>query len=325
MAISDRLGAGRLDSRPGTDPDLSADPRPSGKRRPSTDARSPSNGAPRTEAAPPAASPAACVLRRLAGAARTALPPLLVLVVVLGAWQAITKLGDVAPYVVPSPTDVLAAARENADDLWTSLLTTTREAVTAFVVSGVLGILGAIGLASSRTIERSVYPYAIVLQTIPVVATAPLIVIWFGASVTSVVVIAAIMGFFPVLSSTLTGLRATDHRLTDLFALYDAGRGKTLWRLRLPAALPYIVSGLRVSSTLAVVGAIVGEYIAGIGNGEAGLGYAITQSAIRLETAYLFAAGIAASILGVAFFQLVNLLSRRLLGSWHESELRVER
>lgn len=256
---------------------------------------------------------------------RRALPPLVVLVVVLLAWQAITRWGDVPRYLVPSPTDVASAARDNASDLLTSLLTTTREAVTAFVVSGALGILGAIGLASSRTIERSVYPYAIVLQTIPVVATAPLIVIWFGASITSVVVIAAIMGFFPVLSSTLTGLRATDHRLTDLFALYDAGRWQTMWRLRIPAALPYVVSGLRVSSTLAVVGAIVGEYIAGIGNGEAGLGFAITQSAIRLETPYLFAAGIAASILGIAFFQLVNGLSRLLLGSWHESEMRVER
>ncbi|WP_320672799.1 ABC transporter permease [Patulibacter defluvii] len=263
--------------------------------------------------------------RLLARGLRRALPPLLVLVVVLLAWQAITRWGDVPKYLVPAPTDVAAAARDNASDLLTSLLTTAREAVTAFVVSGALGILGAIALASSRTLERSVYPYAIVLQTIPVVATAPLIVIWFGASITSVVVIAAIMGFFPVLSSTLTGLRATDHRLTDLFALYDAGRWQTLWRLRVPAALPYVVSGLRVSSTLAVVGAIVGEYIAGIGNGEAGLGYAITQSAIRLETAYLFAAGIAASILGIAFFQLVNGLSRLLLGSWHESELRVER
>ncbi len=133
------------------------------------------------------------------------------------------------------------------------------------------------------------------------------------------------MAFFPVLSNTLVGLRATDRRLGELFELYDAGRLQALGRLRLPAALPYVVAGLRISSTLSVIGAIVGEYIAGIGGGEAGLGFTITQSAIRLETPYLFAAAITSSILGIAFFQLVKALSKRLLGSWHESELALER
>jgi NitT/TauT family transport system permease protein len=257
--------------------------------------------------------------------ARRLLPPLLLLAAVLALWQAICDWGDVAPYVVPSPSDIWTAVREHRADLLTSLWTTTREAALAFAVSGVAGVAGAVALSSSRVVERSVYPYAILLQTIPIVATAPIIIIWFGATTTAVVVIASIMAFFPVLSNTLVGLRATDRRLEELFELYDAGRLQALARLRLPAALPYVVAGLRISSTLSVIGAIVGEYIAGIGGGEAGLGFAITQSAIRLETPYLFAAAITSSILGIAFFQLVKALSRRLLGSWHESELAFER
>lgn len=261
----------------------------------------------------------------LIGRVATAGPPIAVLIVVLLAWQGVTAWRDVPPYLVPSPTDILHAAWTSRSELAGSLWITTKESVIAFTLSAIAGVLGAVLLAASRTVERSFYPYVIVLQTIPIVATAPIIIIWIGAGIPAVVVIASIMAFFPVLSNTYVGLRATDARLKDLFELLDAGPWQTLRMLRIRSALPYLVGGLRISSTLSVIGAIVGEYIAGIGNGQAGLGYVLTQTAIDLQTPLLFAAAISSSVLGIAFFQLVKFLSRLLLGSWHESEMAVER
>ncbi|UUZ94941.1 ABC transporter permease subunit [Paenibacillus sp. P25] len=204
------------------------------------------------------------------------------------------------------------------------MITTISEAVLGFLLSILLGVSGAVLLASSKLIEKSVYPYAIILQTIPIVAVAPIIVIWFGAGMNAIVIIAFLIGFFPMLSNTLIGLNSTDHNMKNLFYLYNAGSLQTMWKLRIPAALPYIVAGLKISCTLGVIGAIVGEYIAGIGGGKGGLGYAITVAASRLQTPYLFACGLSASVLGIAFFLLVNAFSKWMLSSWHESEMRTD-
>lgn len=206
----------------------------------------------------------------------------------------------------------------------TSVMTTVYESVFGFLLSIVIGVSGAILLASSKIIEKAVYPYAIVLQTIPVVAIAPIIVIWFGAGVNSIVIIAFLIGFFPMISNTLIGLNSTDGNMQNLFKLYNASRWQIMWRLRLPAAMPYIIAGLKISCTLSVVGAIVGEYIAGIGGGEGGLGYAITVASSRLQTPYLFACGLCASILGITFYLLVSAFSKWALSSWHESEMKSE-
>jgi NitT/TauT family transport system permease protein len=138
-------------------------------------------------------------------------------------------------------------------------------------------------------VEKSVYPYAIILQTIPNVAIAPIIVIWFGAGQNAIVTIAFLISFFPILSNTLIGLNSTDANMKNLFYLYNATNMQTMWRLRVPAAMPFIIAGLKISCSLAVVGAIVGKYIAGIGGGKGGLGYAITVAASRLQTSYLLA------------------------------------
>lgn len=206
----------------------------------------------------------------------------------------------------------------------TSVMTTVYESVFGFLLSIIIGVSGAVLLASSKIIEKAVYPYAIVLQTIPVVAIAPIIVIWFGAGVNSIVIIAFLIGFFPMISNTLIGLNSTDGNMQNLFKLYNASRWQVMWRLRLPAAMPYIIAGLKVSCTLSVVGAIVGEYIAGIGGGEGGLGYAITVASSRLQTPYLFACGLCASILGITFYLLVSAFSKWALSSWHESEMKSE-
>ncbi|MBW5447919.1 ABC transporter permease subunit [Cohnella sp. CFH 77786] len=252
------------------------------------------------------------------------LPPALAFAVFVGGWELFCRLAGIKPYLLPKPSDIVHAAAENAPNLWVSVYTTISEAVLGFLISIVLGVGFAVLLASSKLIERSVYPYAIIMQTIPIVAIAPLIVIWFGAGMNAIVIIAFLIGFFPMLSNTLVGLNSTDHNMKNLFHLYNASRMQTMFRLRIPAALPYIVAGLKISCTLAVIGAIVGEYIAGIGGGNGGLGYAITVSASRLQTAYLFACGLSASLLGIAFFLLVNAFSKWMLSSWHESEMGSE-
>jgi NitT/TauT family transport system permease protein len=258
------------------------------------------------------------------GFVKRVLPPLIAFFVFIGGWQLIVGLLNLPVYLVPKPTDIVSAAWLNKGDLWVSVSTTAIEAIVGFVLSVVLGVLGAILLASSKLIEKSVYPYAIILQTIPIVAVAPLIVIWFDAGMNAIVIIAFLIGFFPMLSNTLIGLNATDHNMSNLFYLYNANPFQTMWKLRIPAALPYIIAGLKISCTLCVIGAIVGEYIAGIGGDKGGLGYAITNAAARLKTAYLFACGLSASVLGIGFFLLVNAFSKWVLSSWHESEMSRE-
>ncbi|AIQ63259.1 ABC transporter ATP-binding protein [Paenibacillus stellifer] len=255
---------------------------------------------------------------------RGVVPPLIAFIVFIGGWELICRLANVKPYLLPKPSDIIQAASENASNLWVSVYTTISEAVLGFLLSVILGVGFAIVLASSKLIERSVYPYAIILQTIPIVAIAPIIVIWFGAGMNAIIVIAFLIGFFPMLSNTLIGLNSTDHNMKNLFYLYNSSSLQTMFRLRLPAALPYIMAGLKISCTLAVVGAIVGEYIAGIGGGNGGLGYAITVAASRLQTAYLFACGISASLVGIVFFLIVNAFSKWMLSSWHESEMGSE-
>jgi NitT/TauT family transport system permease protein len=252
------------------------------------------------------------------------LPPLMLFVIFIGGWELINRMFGIPPYLLPKPTDIVQASVDNFHNLLLSATTTFTEAVLGFALSIVFGVSGAILLATSKIVEKSVYPYAIILQTIPIVAIAPIIVIWFGAGTKAIVLIAFLIGFFPMLSNTLIGLNSTDHNMKNLFYLYHSSRMQTMWRLRLPAALPYIMAGLKISCTLAVIGAIVGEYIAGIGGGQGGLGYAITYAAAQLKTPYLFACGLSASVLGIGFFLIVNAFSKWMLSSWHESEMGSE-
>ncbi|MFS3927522.1 ABC transporter permease [Priestia flexa] len=254
----------------------------------------------------------------------TYLPPVIVFMLFMLFWQFGTQLLQIPPYLLPKPMDIVEAAVMNWSNLSSAVIRTITESMLGFMFSVIGGVIGALLMSSSKFLERSLYPYAILLQTIPIVAIAPIIVIWFGSGMNAIVIIAFTIGFFPMLSNTLIGLNATDRGMINLLKLYQASPWQIMWKVRIPAALPYIMAGLKISCTLAVVGAIVGEYIAGIGGGDGGLGYAITVASSRMETAYLFACGIAASILGVGFFLLVNLFSKLLLGSWHESEMKRE-
>ena len=247
--------------------------------------------------------------------------PVLLFIVIVGGWEVLLRALGIPPYLFPKPTDILWAAVARWENLSVSVVTTITEAVIGFFVSVVLGVGTAILMSLSKTVEKSFYPYTIILQTLPIVAVAPIIVIWFGAGINAIVIISFLISFFPILSNTLTGLNSTDGNLKNLFFLYNARRSQTIWKLRLPAALPYVMTGLKISCSSAVVGAIVGEYIAGIGGGKGGLGYGITVAASRMETPYLFACGFAAALMGITFFLVINALSNRLLGSWHESAM----
>jgi NitT/TauT family transport system permease protein len=250
------------------------------------------------------------------------LPSIIVLIVFIGGWEVIIRLLNIKAYLLPKPSDIAVVINERWSNLLTSISTTILESILGFGISIILGVGAAIVLALSKTIEKSVYPYAIILQTIPIVAVAPIIVIWCGAGLQAIVIIVFLISFFPILSNTVIGLNSTDQNMKNLFFLYNASRMQTMWRLRVPAAMPYILAGLKISCSLSVIGAIVGEYIAGVGGGKGGLGYAITVAAARLDTPYLFASGLSASVLGILFFLMINALSKKLLSSWHESEMR---
>jgi NitT/TauT family transport system permease protein len=179
-------------------------------------------------------------------------------------------------------------------------------------------------MGQSRLLTRSLYPYAVILQTVPVIATAPIVVLIYRYSRTSIVIIAVLVSFFPVFSNTLAGLVSTDRDMLDLFRLRGVGRFKTLWKLRLPSALPHIATGLRISAGMSVIGAMVGEFLIGQGGRRGGLGVAIIISQAQLKTARLFAEAAMATLLGIVVFLAVGGASKLALRNWHESAVPTE-
>lgn len=254
------------------------------------------------------------------GALGKVVPPIAALAIFLALWEVLTRALEVPAYLLPPPSAIATAARADAATLAQGAVTTGRAALIGFLLSAILGVAAAIVLASSRLVERALYPYAVFLQTVPIVAVAPLLVLWFGPGLRAVSVAAFIVSVFPVIANTLTGLRSTDPALRDLFRLYGAGKFATLTKLTVPSALPHIVTGLRIASGLAVIGAIVGEFVAGFSEGSPGLGIQVLTSYKQLRTDLLFAAVITAAALGLTLFGAVNLLGARVLGRWHASE-----
>jgi NitT/TauT family transport system permease protein len=250
---------------------------------------------------------------------RSSLPPLVALVVLLVAWESIARGLSIPAYLLPPPSAIAIAASRELPDLTSAAVVTGRAALYGFLLSAVLGALSAVVLSTSRTLERALYPYTVFLQTVPIVAIAPLLVLWFGAGLKAVAVSAFIVSVFPVIANTLAGIRGVEPALRDLFRLYGASRLDTLLKLELPSALPSLVTGLRVAAGLAVIGAIVGEFVAGFSEGGAGLGILVLSSYRQLRTDLLFAAVLFASGLGLLLFGAVNLLGYVLLRRWHPS------
>ena len=246
---------------------------------------------------------------------RNWLPPLIPFVVITAAVESIVRAGWVPSYLVPAPSSVLAAIVQSRAELTTALLKTSSGAITGFLLSAIGGISAAVALSSSRAVQRALYPYAVFFQTVPIIAIAPLLVIWFGYGMKTVIASAFVVSIFPVIANTLTGILSTDPALRDLFRLYGASGTVTLFKLRFPAALPQILTGLRVASGLAVIGAIVGEFIGG-----EGLGSVVDVARTQQRVDKVFAAVLLASVLGLALFGLINLISAITLRRWHASE-----
>ncbi len=250
-------------------------------------------------------------------ALRSALAPLAALAILLVLWESLTRLLAIPVWLLPPPSAIAAAGARDASTLLGAALTTGRSALVGFGLSAGVGVLAAIVLSSSRLLERALYPYTLFLQTVPIVAVAPLLVLWFGPGARAVAISSFIVSLFPVIANTLTGLRSVEPALRDLFRLYGARRLATLWKLELPSALPHMVTGLRVASGLSVIGAIVGEFVAGFSEGSAGLGILVLSAYRQFRTDLLFAAVLAASVLGLLLFGAVSLVGARLLRRWH--------
>ena len=247
--------------------------------------------------------------------------PLLVAVLVLAAWQGLVTAYDVPAYLVPSPLLVLQTLVTDRVLLFDSLRVTLGVALTALLISVVLGALVALLFVRSRWIEMSLFPYAIILQVTPIVAIAPLIIIWVKDTQVALVVCAVVVAIFPIISNTTLGLRSVDSGLLNLFSMYRASRWQVMWRLRVPSALPYFFGGLRISSGLALIGAVVAEFVAGTGGQGAGLAYQILLAGIQLNIPRLFAALALITLSGVALFGATVWVSRLVLSRWHESEI----
>jgi NitT/TauT family transport system permease protein len=253
--------------------------------------------------------------------------PLVVAALVLGGWEWAVAHWQVPVYVLPAPSAIARALADNFTSLMASLLSTLTVTLEAFVAATVLGVATAIGFAQSRLLERTLYPYAVILQVTPVVAIAPLILIWVGFERINLalVIIATLVAFFPILAGTTLGLKSADFNLIDLSLLYGASRLQQLWRIRLPTALPYLLSGMKTAGGLALIGAVVAEFVAGSGTAT-GLAWRIVESGNRLEIATLFAALALLALTGVIIFAALSLLEWALLHRWHESQLgRLER
>lgn len=248
-------------------------------------------------------------------------PPFAVFVIAVILWQVVPPAVGAQSYILPTPTDVWHAITENSSEFWQGVFTTSWTALAGFALSALLGVIVACVMATWRPVERTLFPYMVILSTVPIIAVAPLIIVWFGFGSASILIIAVLVGFFPVVANTVVGLHSASTSSVDLFRIYRASTLQTLIKLRLWTALPFLMAALKITSTLAVIGTIVGEYVAGVGGSGGGLGYIIVVANNRLETSYVFAAAIASCVLGILFFWIVGGITDRVLGSWHESAL----
>jgi NitT/TauT family transport system permease protein len=250
--------------------------------------------------------------------------PIVVLALVVACWDIVVRVFAVPPYVLPAPGVVLATLISDGGLLWDSLLVTLSITLQGFLLAAIGGIVLAVAFSQWRLVEYSFYPYAVILQVTPVVAIAPLLLIYLPQPL-AVLACAWIVAFFPVLANTTLGLNSVDHNLLALFELYKASRWQILWRLKLPAALPQMLAGLRIAGGLSLIGAVVAEIAAGSAGAGSGLAYRIAESGYRLNIPRMFAALLLLSLAGVAIFFVLSALSYFALRRWHESALKRER
>jgi len=253
------------------------------------------------------------------------LAPTIVGLLALVAWELFVRITNMPPYLLPGPILVLQTLVHDWGELFPSLLITLKITVVAFIAAAVSGLLLSILFTQSKWIERSFFPYAVLLQTTPVVAVAPLIIIWLKNNTFAALIVCAwIVAFFPIVSNTILGLNSVDHNLLNLFQLYRASRWQTLIYLRLPSAMPYFLGGLRISGGLALIGAVVAEFVAGTGGSQSGLAYQILMASYNLQIPRMFAALFLITLAGISIFACLTWLSDFLLRGWHESAVKRE-
>ena len=246
--------------------------------------------------------------------------PLGVAVLLLALWQGLVVGFDIQPFLVPSPLRVAQTLVADAPLLFGALLNTLQITLFSFIAATVVGVLVSFAFVQSRLIETALFPYAVLLQVTPIVAIAPLIIIWVKDPIASLVICATLVALFPIIANTTLGLRSVNPGLMSYFRLNRATRLQTLLRLRIPSALPYFFGGLRISSGLALIGAVVAEFVAGTGGTGTGLAYQILQAGYQLNIPRMFAALLLITVTGALLFALMSWLSNWALGGWHESE-----
>jgi NitT/TauT family transport system permease protein len=239
-------------------------------------------------------------------------------------WEVVVRINGIPHYILPGPLAIAESLWTDGPSLLGSLLVTLRVTLAAFAAAAILGGMIAVLFSLSRIIELSLFPYAVILQVTPIVAIAPLIIIWVHEPFLALLVCAWIVAFFPIVANTTVGLNSADRNLLALFRLYDASPVQVLRYLKLPTALPFFLTGLRISGGLALIGAVVAEFVAGTGGAETGLAFRILEAGYRLAIPRLFAALFLLSLTGIVIYLVLDGLSRVLLRHWHESALEEE-
>ncbi len=247
--------------------------------------------------------------------------PFIVFVAALAGWEALVRINEIPPYILPGPLLVIGTLITDWGVLSAALLTTLKITFGALAIAVAGGVGLAVLFTQSKWIEASLFPFAVVLQVTPIIAIAPLIFIYVDSTTAGLLICAWIVAFFPILSNTTLGLNSADHNLRDLFKLYGASRWQILRYLRLPSAMPYFLGGLKIAGGLSLIGAIVAEFTAGTGGTSSGLAFRILEAGYRLNVPRMFAALILISFTGILIFAFFSLLSHLLLRKWHESAL----
>jgi NitT/TauT family transport system permease protein len=263
-------------------------------------------------------------MRRAPSRLRRVIAPLAVGALLLALWEIVVRVEGVPSYILPGPVLIAETLWTDGPSLLGSLMVTLRITLAALAAAAILGGGIALLFSLSRIVALSLFPYAVILQVTPIVAIAPLIIIWVREPFLALLVCAWIVAFFPVVANTTVGLNSADRNLLALFRLYGASRGQILRYLRLPTALPYFLAGLRISGGLALIGAVVAEFVAGTGGAETGLAFRILEAGYRLAIPRLFAALFLLSVTGIVIYLVLDLLSRLVLHHWHESAIEEE-
>ncbi len=268
--------------------------------------------------------PAAARRRSVTEAVLRVAVPLGMLALAIVAWHLVVTVRQIPRYILPSPGDVALALYTDWPTLLPALLVTLRITLTALLLALVGGVALAIVLVQSKWIELALFPFAVILQVTPIVAIAPLLLIYAPDTQTALLICAFVVAFFPILSNMVTGLKSVDHNLLSLFELYGASRWQTLVFLKLPAATPYFMAGLRIGGGLALIAAVVAEFAAGSAGEGSGLAFRLLESQFRLNIPRLFAALLLLTATGVVLFAATSLIAWLALHRWHESAVKRE-